>query len=190
MSRGVGRSNVQMVVLTPGGRLLHAVTGYVSPQELLFELGQAQASWEAVKEAATTAEISVQRKALVVRQDEVQKGWREAFAPRGKNKQPIRGTSWQEHQAAHDREILRENPLVHAGNITTRMLTGGPGQHFGYGSGGSGEERQTPHANEIRRKLGAPPVRETEADKRRRERIEAARKARPGTPKRGGLARR
>ena len=73
LHRGTGRSNVQMVVLTPNGRLLHAVTGYIQPKELLFELEQALRSWEVVKEAATTAELVLQRKALVIHQDDVHK---------------------------------------------------------------------------------------------------------------------
>ena len=167
-----------MVVLTPNGRLLHAVTGYIKPKELHFELTQALASFEAVKEAALTAELEPQRKALVVRQDEVQEAWNEAFGPKPAKKGAVRGGGWQSRQAMHDREVVRENPLVHAGNITTRMLTGGPGTHFGYNSGETDGDR-TPAVNEIRRRLGVQPVRETEAQKRVRKRHEAARAGQP-----------
>lgn len=178
LTRGIGRSNVQIVILTPNGRLLHAITGYAKPKELHFELMQALASWQAVKAAALTAELAPQRKALVVRQDDVQAAWRATFGPKGKAARG--GRSWQERQAAHDREIVREHPLIHAGTITTRLLTGGPGTHFGYGNGG---DKPGPSVNEVRRRIGAPPVRETEADKRVRERREAARKVRPAAPR-------
>lgn len=169
-----------MVVLTPDGRLLHAVTGYIKAKELHFELTQALASWEKVKEAALTAELSIQRRALVVRQDEVQKAWSNAFGPKPAKKGAVqRGTHWVTRQAKHDREIIREHALLHAGNITTRMLTGGPGTHFGY-SNGESEGDSTPAINERRRNLGIPPVRETAGQKRVRERREAASRARPG----------
>ncbi len=179
----MGRSNVQMVVLSPGGRLLHVVTGYVAPKELHFELTQALASWNEVKKSALTAEIAVQRRALVVRQDGIQKGWDERFGPKGK---AARWGSWMSKQAKHDREVVREHPLVHAGTITTRMLTGGPGGHFGYGNSNDDGTR-TPTANEIRKRIGAPAVRETEAEKRMRKRRDAAR-AKQGSNRRAGSA--
>ena len=176
-----------MVILSPRGRLLHVITGYVAPAELFFELTQALASWKEVKEAALTAELDVQKRELVVRQDVVQKAWREHFGPKGRGAKGAAAkaprATWQERQAQHDREVVRENALAHAGTITTRMLTGGPGTHFGYGNGGD-EDRTKPIINEIRRRIGAPPVRETEADKRVRKRREAARGNKADTPRR------
>ncbi|MDF1703077.1 MAG: hypothetical protein P1V36_18160 [Planctomycetota bacterium] len=176
-----------MVVLTPDGRLLHAVTGYVRAKELQWELEQALESWDAVKKAAETAELQVQRRALATRQEAIQTAWQAEFGPKRKKGQAAPVRTWQSRQSEHDREILRENPMVHAGTITTRMLTGGPGTHFGYGKSDETGER-TPATNEIRKRLGAPLVRETEADKRVRKRREKA-AARNKVPARAAPAR-
>ncbi len=128
LGRGTGRSNVQLMVLTPSGRVLHVVTGYVEPKELLWELNEALASWKAVKKAAVTAELAEQKAALVRRQTVITAGYKKTIT-RGKG-------GWFLANAKRDRALVREFPLIHAGNMTTRMLTHGHVGHFGYGNEG------------------------------------------------------
>jgi len=163
LGRGTGRSNVQMVVLTPSGRLLHVLTGYAQPKELLWELEQALASWKAVKEAAVTAELADQKSALVTRQAAIRAGYKKTFAKGASGR-------WMLTNANRDRSVVEQHPLIHAGNLTTRMITGVSGGHFGYGTGGDTPRRR---------------VRETAAEKRindRREKLGLRTPRRPARP--------
>jgi hypothetical protein len=163
LGRGTGRSNVQLIVLTPRGRVLHVVTGYAEPKELLWELNEALTSWKAVKKAAVTAELTGQQAALVLRQTVIAAGYKKQIT-RGKG-------GWFLANANRDRALVREVPLIHAGNMTTRMLTHGHVGHFGYGYG-NGSDTPT-------RRL-----RETVAEKR----INDRRAGLAGVPSRRGPA--
>lgn len=159
LGRGTGRSNVQVLILTPSGRLLHVVTGYCTPKELLWELQQALASWKAVKEAAVTVELSDQQSALVTRQTRIGAGYKKSIA-RGKH-------GWFLANAQRDRKVVRSFPLIHAGNLSTRMITGTSGGHFGYGTGSDGtstprrgrETAAEKRINKRRAGLGLPTAR-------------------------------
>ncbi|HEV3006707.1 MAG TPA: hypothetical protein VGX78_19710 [Pirellulales bacterium] len=47
--RGNGRQNIQLLFLTPGGELFHALTGYVGPEDLAEELTFALETYEALQ---------------------------------------------------------------------------------------------------------------------------------------------
>ena len=121
LMRGTGRSNVQMLVLTPDGRILHAMSGYIPPKDLEWELEQALKTWASVRDAEEQA-VNV----VKARQKKIQ------AASRARTKQP-KG-SWIDRITATDRAFVVDHPLLPLGAFQTRMLTGGPGAHFGYQS--------------------------------------------------------
>ena len=43
--RGNGEHNVQMITMSPAGEIIHVLSGYVGPEELLAELQFAEATW-------------------------------------------------------------------------------------------------------------------------------------------------
>ncbi len=170
LGRGTGRSNVQLVVLTPRGRLLHVTTGYLKPKELLWELEQALGAWEVVKAAARMAELDIQKAALKRHQDEIHARYVKAFTKPGAR------NNWLVSNEKHDREVVRKHPLVHAGNLRTRDLTGKAGGHFGYQTGGGASGATPTRGGSAAGSgnggglTGRPGVRETEAAKRRNKR--------------------
>ena len=163
LGRGTGRSNVQLMVLTPRGRVLHVVTGYAEPKEFLWELNEALTSWKAVKTAAVTAELDDQKAALVLRQTVIAAGYKKQIT-RGKG-------GWFLANANRDRALVREVPLLHAGNMTTRMLTHGHIGHFGYGNGSETPTRRLRETvaekriNDRRAGLTGVPVRRAPANR-------------------------
>ena len=163
LTRGIGKSNVQTLILTPDGRVLHAMSGYVAPKDFRWELEEALKSWNAVKKTEALSENeALPKKILVGRQHKIQTIWDKEHTKKGQR-------SWSRHTVAGDRAFVIENPLLPVGAFRTRMLTKGPGGHFGYtsGSGGGavttpGQVRQTPFQQryeERRRKAGVPNVR-------------------------------
>src|SRR5215467_11706052 len=51
LARGLGEHNTQTLILTPDGRLLSALAGFVGPADLAEELGFAFALWDTVRQA-------------------------------------------------------------------------------------------------------------------------------------------
>ena len=60
--RGSGFSNLQLCVYTPDLRLIHVVTGWISPGDLVWELSQALVTWDAVQARPSTAASVVRRR--------------------------------------------------------------------------------------------------------------------------------
>jgi len=63
MARGLGEHNTQTLILTPDGRLLSALAGYVGPADLLEELKFARSLAEKVKKEPSDRARSVVEKA-------------------------------------------------------------------------------------------------------------------------------
>lgn len=59
--RGNGRQNVQTLFLTPEGEIIHAVTGYVSAEDLAGEIEFAQSLFDEIQEASDSPEAVVRR---------------------------------------------------------------------------------------------------------------------------------
>ncbi len=149
LSRGIGKSNVQMLVLTPEGRVLHAVSGYIGIKDLRWELEQALLTNKLASKARAGGKTVV-----ASRQNAIQRAMQRRPA---KERSTFLGAS---HKRASkllqpftnravqgDRSFVREHPLMPIGLFQTRMLTGGGTNFFGYETGtGNDKRRLSPQA--------------------------------------------
>lgn len=129
LPRGSGAANLQVLVYTPGARLIHAVTGAIGASGLRWELLQALATYEDVKKAGPHFAVAV----VAHRQEKMQVSYqRHLKLPRvpvfgmeiGKRVRAAEGL----REAAirhevHDRAILRKHPLARSRSVKTEWLT-------------------------------------------------------------------
>jgi hypothetical protein len=124
MARGLGEHNTQTLILTPDGRLLTALAGYIGPADLLEELKMATSLW---KKIANAPEASARRSLEQAHS---------AFAGEVLRRKGRDGLVGQEEQffgqlkevgnkrVAADHRFSAAHPLMPAENFTTALLVG------------------------------------------------------------------
>jgi hypothetical protein len=124
LARGLGEHNTQTLILTPDGRLLTALAGYIGPEDLLEELKFADSLWAAVHQADASG-----GKQLVAQAHRT-------FAQDLAQRKPKDGTAGAQEQffgqvrtvgakrAAADHEFSATNALMPAGEFTTALMVG------------------------------------------------------------------
>ncbi len=119
MARGLGEHNVQVLVLTPEGKIVNALAGYVGPADLLEELKFSLALLEALQKASRENHPRVLARAHREFADEVAKRTptaEERFFGTVKAVGPLR--------AAADHRFMAEHPLLPVGSFTTALMVG------------------------------------------------------------------
>jgi hypothetical protein len=124
MARGLGEHNMQTLILTPDGRLLSALAGYIGPADLHEELKFALSLWEKVRKTPALGRPKVVETAhaAFARQLAQRKGrtglvgWEERFFGQLKavgNK-----------RAVADHQFSAKHPLLGADRFTTALMVG------------------------------------------------------------------
>jgi hypothetical protein len=125
LARGLGEHNTQTLILTPDGRLLGALAGYVGPADLLEELRFATSLWAEVQKAPSESRRKevVQAAHAAFARDLGQRkarggqvGWEEEFFGRLKDVGHKRGVA--------DHEFSSSHALMPADELTTAMMVG------------------------------------------------------------------
>jgi hypothetical protein len=124
MARGLGEHNVQILILTPDGRLLSALAGYVGPAALLEELQMGQLLWDEVRAApeADCGKLLEKAHTAFARQLSERKGAdglvgkQEEFFGQLKAVGNRRGVA--------DHEFSARHPLLPADKFTTGLMVG------------------------------------------------------------------
>jgi hypothetical protein len=138
MARGLGEHNTQTLILTPDGRLLTALAGYVGPDDLLEELKMAASLWEKVRSepAARGKQLLERDHAAFARELSERKprgglvGREEAFFGQLKEVGSKRG--------AADHLYSAKNALLPAEKFTTAGMVGNAKSSFVSQTRGSG----------------------------------------------------
>ena len=135
LQRGVGRANVQSLVLTSDGRVLHAVSGYISPEELGRELRFALETAGKVRAAPLGGRAIVR--------DRIE-NWAGRPRPLAARHRPrgallatgslnLGGIADLRRVVTDDQQFVHDHALLPVSKVRTRMLTRGKQAHFGYG---------------------------------------------------------
>lgn len=131
--RGNGEHNVQMLVLTPSGEIVSALSGYLSPQTLGEELDLAAAL---VRDLAGAEEVDVELRERVVALRH------EAFAKElAEREWPELFGEFEKARALSDHQFAQRHPLLHFERFRPEMLVGNARTFFGSSSGGTPSER-------------------------------------------------
>jgi hypothetical protein len=124
MARGLGEHNTQTLILTPDGRLLSALAGYVGPLDLAEELRFGLALWEAVRQAPADAQAGLLQRAHLGRAND--------FAERdGRTgsigaEEQFFGKMWTvgNKRGVADHQFSAAHPLLPADRFTTGLMVG------------------------------------------------------------------
>lgn len=152
LRRGIGKANVQTLVLTPDGRIIHAVSGYIGARDLLWELENALHTWHQLRgiEGLDTARTIVRKRIHEINKGEADE--RELLQGKRKaDSDPVtirrKGrllSSWAQAVVRTDRAFVSEHPLMPIEDFRTRMLTGGHAGRFGYRVSNSAQREPKP----------------------------------------------
>ncbi len=129
--RGNGRANLQILTLTPDGRIFHALAGFVSSTDLKAELTWALETLAMMKKTPTLEREMVAERARDYVSDGPQPTSDTKF---GAQHQSI----FQEHierGVTRDARFLAKHPLLAIADFRTSMLGSGGAQFFGSASG-------------------------------------------------------
>ena len=149
VGRGLGEKNVQLLMLTPKGELLHVVSGYIDTDGLERELKRGLAIWKQVQGKKTAkAKKAVIRAAHEAALKELEKrppGRLERLLQqhRGDEKEETRRIPKLTIGAgrdAVDHRFARDNALLPAAKFRPEKLVGTGGSFFGSSSGGRPKE--------------------------------------------------
>src|SRR5262249_1757151 len=147
--RGNGEHNVQMLFLTPEGKIFHVLAGYLSPKDLHEELQFALSTFDALNK--TPAES---------REDAVTKAHEDMVKQLEKRSFPGPLGDWERRRAVDDHRFVAKHPLLSVDSYRPEMLVGNGKSFFGSSSGGTPATLiGTPEARELFEKLqqGQPP---------------------------------
>lgn len=128
--RGNGEHNVQLLVVTPAGEIVHALAGFISPTELLEELEFALEVFEGLD---TTDEDTIRETLVAPHMD---------FAERLADREweGLLG-DWEQRRAIADHRWVARHPLARASEFETEHLVGNATTFFGASSGQAPERR-------------------------------------------------
>ena len=124
MARGLGEHNTQTLILTPDGRLLSALAGYIGPPDLAEELSFGLALWEAVRHAPADAQAELLARAHMDRAKDFA-GRNERTGSVGAEEQFF-GTMWTvgNRRGVADHQFSAAHPLLPADRFTTGLMVG------------------------------------------------------------------
>lgn len=133
--RGNGEHNIQMLLLTPDGRLLGVLAGYIAPEDLVQEL-----------EFALSVQASLADEGRMAPEDRVVAAHREfldALAAREKggggdrDARPL--ADWERRRTRADHRFSMKHALMDAADFRPTALVGNATTFFGSSSGGKPE---------------------------------------------------
>lgn len=168
-TRGIGRKNLQLLVLTPDGEIVHAVGGFVPRDELLRELEWAIGTFEAVETTdQPAARVVVERQRKLLAADAERRKAETSERAGEPDSQPTAAEFLRDHRdraVERDRKFVMEHPLLHVDRYETSMLGRGGADFFGSSSGTRPTER-------LGDDDGVDPLKRIEELRRRRDREE------------------
>ncbi len=160
--RGNGEKNVQLLVLTPRGRIVHALSGYVGPKTLADELRFALGSIQMLEKAATPATADTDR--LVERmQARIRDAQRREFSG------PL--SDWAKRRTLADYRFVAKRPLLEIERYDSTDFVGRGRSFFGTRRGPTegtiGEAPENPEKmlERLRKKHGGLLPKDAQSDK-------------------------
>ena len=126
--RGNGEHNVQTLVLTPEGKLLHAFAGYVDPDDLLEELTFAGTLARRVQEQKSPEQV-------------VRQAHEERVTALSATLSPDGFEGFERMRRLSDHQFVARNPLLPAEEFTTKAMVGSATTFFGSSSGTTPKDR-------------------------------------------------
>ena len=119
--RGNGEHNIQLIVMTPKGRIFHVISGFISPRELRKQLAFALRNYGKDEEQL----VAAHRARIETIEAKTFDG-------------PMGG--WAKRATLRDHRFMVEHPLLDSASFKPAMLVGNSQTFFGSRSGtGSGE---------------------------------------------------
>ncbi len=119
MARGLGEHNTQLLVLTPDGKIVNALAGYVGPADLLEELKFSLTQLETLRKTPEAQRSRVLAQAHKKFADEVAKR-----SPSGMEKVIGQLKTVGPQRAAADHRFVAEHPLLPVQSFTTALMVG------------------------------------------------------------------
>jgi hypothetical protein len=156
--RGNGQQNIQLIFLTPHGEMLHALAGYVGPDELADELKFALATYQALSSQRDDGEQLVREaharhlSMLGYSEDEIHCNGNDplggmlssiamAIAEENTNPDKMLG-GFKRRQTLHDHRFAMRNALLPWRQFEPEMLVGKGQSFFGSTSSGAPGDRR------------------------------------------------
>ncbi len=139
--RGNGRSNLQMLVLSPDGGILHAMAGFVPHDELLVELRYALDTFALAERSGDLAReaVRLRHEELLAPEDGlVERLDLNELSSKGEiDRETMQRlmNQFRRDNVERDREFVRKHPLLPIGKFETSMLSGGGISFFGSSAG-------------------------------------------------------
>ncbi len=133
LSRGIGKANVQTMVLTPDGKIISAMSGFVDARDLLWELEQALHTWHKLRRVESVEARKGLVRARIREMNEAEA--KEMEIVNGVQRDPYAQAAfaaWTRQIVLKDRAFVSDNALMDVEDFRTRMLTGGHAGRFGY----------------------------------------------------------
>jgi hypothetical protein len=124
LARGLGEHNTQTLILTPDGRLLSALAGYIGPSDLAEELHFGLALWEVVRQAPPDEQAQAVKQAHTDRA-KVFAQRKEGSGPVGAEEQFF-GGMWTvgNKRGVADHQFSAAHPLLAADRFSTGLMVG------------------------------------------------------------------
>lgn len=177
--RGNGEHNVQMITMSPQGEILHVLSGYVGPEELLAELEFAETTW---RKLAALDDEAARRKLLIAEHekfardlesrdfdadDSIVPNFSKGFRNMQKQMAGALGPEMRRsaagftgERAALDHEFVVSHPLLPYRDYRSEELVGEAQSFFGsagFGTGNADDSGERPP----RRERSRPPKKQT-----------------------------
>ena len=127
--RGNGEHNIQMLLLTPEGRLLGVLAGYIAPKDLVEEL-----------EFTLSVHDSLDDEGRMAPEDRVAAAHRDFLAAHAKRRdaegdaRPL--ADWERRRTRADHAFAMKHPLLDAADFRPEALVGNGTTFFGSSAGG------------------------------------------------------
>ncbi|MHC4410657.1 MAG: hypothetical protein ACYS0F_16840 [Planctomycetota bacterium] len=142
VGRGLGEKNLQLLMLTPKGELLHVVSGYIGTEELERELKRGLAIWKQVQEKKTAkakkAAVRAAHEAALKELEKRPPSRLERLLQQNRKDDETRRVPKLTIGAgrdAVDHRFARDNALLPAAKFRPEELVGTGGSFFGSSSG-------------------------------------------------------
>jgi hypothetical protein len=131
--RGNGRANLQILALTPDGRIFHAMAGYVSPTDLSAELKWALATWKQMQTTPTLQSAMVAERARDYQTSGPKPTPRERLVGGSEGRDVFQDHI--ERGVTRDATFVEQHPLMPIADFRTSMLGRGGATFFGASRG-------------------------------------------------------
>ena len=131
--RGNGRANLQILALTPDGRIFHAMAGYVSPTDLSAELQWALETWKQMQKAPTLESAMVAERARDYKTSGPKPTPRKGLVAGSEGRDVFQDHI--ERGVTRDATFVEQHPLMPIADFRTSMLGRGGATFFGSSRG-------------------------------------------------------